>query len=543
MNLVRTASPWPFRPRPEPDEGLLGYLLRIAREYRWNTLTSLCGDLLGRQTPVLPHSDNAVRDLSRVLARIMRLDEQQLTDLWLSQRREHRCFDSQRIISDVELRTPRLCPKCICEKGYLPFEWQVGHILECAAHGQALLELCPACSTPFTWRSQLLDSCPTCGYEWRVAKRDADSCRTRHCLPEAQELDRLYRAFLACALPGALDTWRRKVLPYSPGNHGALMARAYGVVCDENRNAELILEGQAKLVGLGVLQKPACHHLRARISSLHVKQPDRTLPAGKEHEVAEQVALPDKVVAACPIGQHPSLMVTAGTCADLLGVSKVTLHDLTDRGVLSEALPHRVQQDRLFHLGTLATRLEDSIAQRADGSVEEPIDFEEATRIVRAFGQKPWRIIAWCQAGALPFTYRRNSALAQGIRVSRAVLLALADEALATDDREVLPRGAVLRLLNVPESALDTLSARGYLPCKRWTSPGAFFECDTVMAFLRRHRVAAREAFIQQRPVTEVWEEIIASGATPVIERMVGARFVGVAVVGAEEPSARGTPR
>jgi hypothetical protein len=68
---------------------------------------------------------------------------------------------------------------------------------------------------------------------------------------------------------------------------------------------------------------------------------------------------------------------------------------------------------------------------------------------------------------------------------------------------ERFSRAEVLALLNIPESALDALSRRGELPCMRWIAPGANFETKILLEFLRRHRVARREAIVEGCSVRE----------------------------------------
>ncbi|WP_439531664.1 TniQ family protein [Marinobacter adhaerens] len=71
-----------------------------------------------------------------------------------------------RMISDLRLGFPRICPDCVSEQGYLDWRWGLTITAHCPKHERVLIESCPNCKKQLNWSGSLLIGCSRCDQTW-----------------------------------------------------------------------------------------------------------------------------------------------------------------------------------------------------------------------------------------------------------------------------------------------------------------------------------------------------------------------------------------
>lgn len=170
-------------PRPEEDESLQGYLVRLSEA---NVMTSprQLLDLTARLAHVrwahvgdLLASPAALETLERLAdlepGTLRNRGPQQLTTacgpLW-------RQTDLELPRSCFALDVDQVCPMCLVETPYLRRAWQYNHAPVCLIHRFELVSTCPACEHPLRTLRPALTQCAACGCDLRRA--------TSHPVPE-----------------------------------------------------------------------------------------------------------------------------------------------------------------------------------------------------------------------------------------------------------------------------------------------------------------------------------------------------------------------
>lgn len=148
----------PVRLSPQHDETLHAFVLRLsaANAYRLSMLT---------EAALLPPSF-ATRpcDLRRLAAMIQRpAEELEAIACWPSGADGRIRFGSRMVTSGMlELQRPRICRACMAARTRVEPLWDCLLVTACETHGTALVDACPRCARPLTWRRPAPDRC-TCG--------------------------------------------------------------------------------------------------------------------------------------------------------------------------------------------------------------------------------------------------------------------------------------------------------------------------------------------------------------------------------------------
>ena len=129
---------------PFPDEGLLGYLHRIAEA------NGLDGGEVVRMFKMAEDVDP-----SRGSAKYARIE-------WLGVSREVRSPATQPMRL-WNIRRRRYCPECLAEKPYWRAAWSVSLATVCVRHETCLCDSCPKCGRALDWRDPRLGYCGECG--------------------------------------------------------------------------------------------------------------------------------------------------------------------------------------------------------------------------------------------------------------------------------------------------------------------------------------------------------------------------------------------
>ncbi len=138
-------------PAPKPLESLYGYVLRVSQAngyespwqiFRYAGLQQ--NKLLKTTTPAAPlarvvgHPIEALQKLA--WPRCANGEAGNREDTEMPHMRRH-----------LDITTPKICPKCIAENGFIEAAWDLKIMLGCPIHGVSLVTHCPGCSKPLTW--------------------------------------------------------------------------------------------------------------------------------------------------------------------------------------------------------------------------------------------------------------------------------------------------------------------------------------------------------------------------------------------------------
>lgn len=112
------------RPYPESSESLLGYCVRLCK------LNGLSGLRMLYELIEIPsigkNKSRSELDRSAVvmekLAPVLGREISVLQDAFSAQSPAW-VYDEKRLIQDVRIEHPRICPKCISEKGFVDWRW------------------------------------------------------------------------------------------------------------------------------------------------------------------------------------------------------------------------------------------------------------------------------------------------------------------------------------------------------------------------------------------------------------------------------------
>jgi hypothetical protein len=142
---MNTITPLIFRPQPFEDEGMQGFILRLAEGNHINPPRILWNE-------ATPNPD--------ILVRLLGLTQARWTE------RLFRQHDNKGNRPLWNSRTRRYCPDCLRDKSYWRQGWELSLMTACAEHSVSLIENCPVCDQVQAWKSGNLLSC-ICGYDLR----------------------------------------------------------------------------------------------------------------------------------------------------------------------------------------------------------------------------------------------------------------------------------------------------------------------------------------------------------------------------------------
>ena len=170
------------RPEPHVDESFNGFLLRVGKLNCIFTPREIL-DCLGTQPTAASGvsgwleapSRTTFSSLERRLERPMESHRVRFKARdrlpWL--RSEHR------MIHDLRLGFPRICPSCVSEQGYIDWRWGLAVTAHCPKHECLLVSECPGCHKKLNWSGSLLIGCPHCEKNWSDIKPSRASKITR----------------------------------------------------------------------------------------------------------------------------------------------------------------------------------------------------------------------------------------------------------------------------------------------------------------------------------------------------------------------------
>jgi hypothetical protein len=158
-------KPLPRHPRYEEGESFAGYLCKLCEVNGYPDYNRLLLRVTVRdgKSALAPVDLDALSKLT--LQDVKRLEAGAYTRGEKHQRAGFLMGNPVNIF-ELNLNRPVICPICVSEKGIAEAHFDLRFMCGCPDHGIALLQQCPDCSNPLTWRRPKLLEC-NCGFDLR----------------------------------------------------------------------------------------------------------------------------------------------------------------------------------------------------------------------------------------------------------------------------------------------------------------------------------------------------------------------------------------
>lgn len=373
------------RPYPEQHESLNGYLLRIGAKNGLFKLSSIFAAISAQQIKSLNMGRWTDREFGALIKGIAPLldrelhicsapFQKQLSTGWL--------YSEHRMIQDIRLDFPRVCPHCITESGILDWHWGLAIYSSCPKHDCLLLDTCPDCCKPLEWESRLLKGCTHCDFNWDSVQQINKSphtlleARLWQSVRENRGID-LHAIADVCAAIAVIarpfdSLYRHTHAVPNISNYSALVQRAYLVLESKIERSEWVRQSIEKRKCIDVLGSDA---LRAPLNNLNkllerplsldfsaydIQRP-LTQPASASLSEYPEFTKLARQVLANTTGSDSDLMryhVDASRFADYAQIAVNDLQQLVDANCLTSLNTTNVLRDQLFDLRDLVLLLD-----------------------------------------------------------------------------------------------------------------------------------------------------------------------------------------
>jgi hypothetical protein len=156
----------PLRISPFTDEGMMGFLVRLAERNAFERVSWIY-DLASINASVCI-SNLSLAKLSMISGVPLEMLESLRFFLLESGDVSFRGQTLRRVY--VRGRSRRFCADCLCDTGYYKLQWDLASIRVCPDHRVRLIDKCPGCRKKISWYHPEILSCQ-CGYDLRSSPR------------------------------------------------------------------------------------------------------------------------------------------------------------------------------------------------------------------------------------------------------------------------------------------------------------------------------------------------------------------------------------
>lgn len=163
----------PVRPMPVKGESVPGYLLRLAIDNGWDSLSQfLAAYKIKSSKHIDLHNSHLIDAISELLGHTRSsIEDPCLPATFRALKR-----DENRNFHVLALAEPHVCPLCMKESNSHKTEWQYLPFTHCIKHEAELISKCPHCATEFEWDCALMNGgCSECGATWDAMKSECPS--------------------------------------------------------------------------------------------------------------------------------------------------------------------------------------------------------------------------------------------------------------------------------------------------------------------------------------------------------------------------------
>ena len=146
-------------PRPEEQESIPGYLLRVAEANGYPKFQWLARAAGLRRIDPFGGSGNLQ------LEALLNLEPGEIDGKFYGRTavegaRDHVRFGNGTVHRfAIDLKRARICPLCLAEKGIARMAWDLAAVTVCPHHQCRLIDECPTCKSPLTWSRDKLATC------------------------------------------------------------------------------------------------------------------------------------------------------------------------------------------------------------------------------------------------------------------------------------------------------------------------------------------------------------------------------------------------
>lgn len=161
---------------PKPDEGLTGYLVRLAELNGYESpswILSLTGHKWtgdGWKWPTILFSSGASLEKLAQLTTLRLADLEAMSYPLVGSKEgtisDHICFGFLISRHAIRPERPKICPICLNESAYYRRVWDLKPITCCPFHRCLLVDECPSCAKRIKWHRAAVCTCP-CGFDLR----------------------------------------------------------------------------------------------------------------------------------------------------------------------------------------------------------------------------------------------------------------------------------------------------------------------------------------------------------------------------------------
>lgn len=152
--------------KPEADESLMGYIIRLTEQNGYPSpswIISRTGLASGvtQSCSFVFASPNSFRFLSSLTGAT-------ISELASTAYHNHLFSGLPTPSASVRLCSPKICPGCLTESPYCRRTWDISAVTTCPRHKCLLIDECPNCKRHITWVRNHVTICP-CEFDWREA--------------------------------------------------------------------------------------------------------------------------------------------------------------------------------------------------------------------------------------------------------------------------------------------------------------------------------------------------------------------------------------
>lgn len=165
------------RPRPEKDESLAGYIIRLTESNYYPSPNWIFHLSSLNKRGIYPNVFYPNKDDFQKLSLLSEIEEETLWSMaWTSNQQGHntktntvKIFGVLVPIKTLSIRKAKLCVVCLRSAPYCRAIWDLSLISACPLHHCLLINSCPQCSKEIKWLRAKVSICE-CGFDWRNYK-------------------------------------------------------------------------------------------------------------------------------------------------------------------------------------------------------------------------------------------------------------------------------------------------------------------------------------------------------------------------------------
>ena len=164
-----------YRPYPEQQESLTGYLLRLAYTNGLVNIYEL-SIAIGIDKPKVSRfgiwSEQEIENYKPKLGAALGRNFE--PEKLICQHPHNWVYNESAMIKELRVDFARICPHCLVEHAVIDWRWSIGTIARCKKHKVKLIDTCPKCKNPLLWNASLFECCKSCGYSWHEHVKNSD---------------------------------------------------------------------------------------------------------------------------------------------------------------------------------------------------------------------------------------------------------------------------------------------------------------------------------------------------------------------------------